>query len=90
MNRYLYATAACSALLPAAIGLAGNAFAAPAGSSAADTIQELRNQGYSVQINGSRNGPLSACSVSSVRNASGEPGSTVFVDLSCPHEYIED
>ena len=75
---------------PASIALAGNAFAAPAGSSATDTIQDLRAQGYSVQVNGSRNGPISECAVNAVRGLSDDTTATVYVDLSCPHVYIDD
>ena len=53
-------------------------------------MQQLRSQGYNVQINGSRNGPLTNCSVNAVREMSNDPLRTVFVDLSCPHEYIDD
>ncbi|AQA03864.1 hypothetical protein BVC93_17125 [Mycobacterium sp. MS1601] len=90
MKRHLYATLSFAAVIPAAIGLAGNAFAAPSGSSATTTIQELRSQGYNVQINGSRNGPLSQCSVNAVRPLSNDALRTVYVDLSCPHVYIDD
>ncbi len=90
MKRHLFATAACAALAPVTLGLAGNAVAAPAGSSASDTIRELRSQGYSVQINGSRNGPISECSVNAIRGMSDDPTETVYVDLSCPHVYIDD
>lgn len=71
-------------------GMAPAAYAAPSGtSSAAETIEDLRAQGYSVQVNGTRNGPLSNCSVEAVRGMSdtGAAG-TVYVDLSCPAEYM--
>jgi hypothetical protein len=87
MKRLVFATAVCGALLPATFGVAATASAAPARSSAADTVADLRAQGYSVQINGSRNGPLSECSVNSVRTTA---NTTVYVDLSCPHVYIDD
>lgn len=90
MKRYLFATATIAALAPVTIGLAGNAVAAPAGSSATETIRELRSQGYSVQVNGSRNGPISECSVNAVRGMTDDPTATVYVDLSCPHVYIDD
>lgn len=70
------------------LGAAPMAFAAPSGTaSAAETVDDLRAQGYSVQVNGTRNGPLSNCSVEAIRGLSDTPGSTVYVDLSCPFEY---
>jgi len=90
MKRYLFATLAASAVVAPALALAGNATAAPSGTSATSTVQQLRSQGYNVQINGSRNGPLTNCSVNAVREMSNDPLRTVFVDLSCPHEYIDD
>jgi len=87
MKRLVFATAVCAALAPATIGMAANASAAPARSSAADTVADLRAQGYSVQVNGSRNGPLSECSVNNIRTMG---STTAFVDLSCPHVYIDD
>lgn len=87
MKRILFATAVCGALLPTGLGMAASASAAPARSSAADTVADLRAQGYSVQVNGSRNGPLSECSVNNIRTMG---NTTAFVDLSCPHVYIDD
>ncbi len=56
--------------------MAATASAAPAGaSSVEETIYDLRTQGYTVQLNGTRNGPLSNCSVDSVRGASDGGGS---------------
>lgn len=88
MQNLLISTAAAITLAAGAIGLAATASAAPSGSPAADTIADLRAQGYTVQVNGTRNGPLSNCSVEAVRGTSNEaPGATVYVDLSCPAEY---
>lgn len=81
------ATAGLIALSATVLG-AAPAFAAPSGTaSATETVEDLRAQGYSVQVNGTRNGPLSNCSVEAVRGLSDTPGSTVYVDLSCPFEY---
>jgi len=90
MKRYLFATLAAAAVAPTAIALAGNATAAPSGTSATSTVQQLRSQGYNVQINGSRNAPLTNCTVNAVRPMANDPLRTVFVDLSCPAEYIDD
>jgi len=92
MKKTAFTIAATGAMASAAMGLAGNAVAAPSGNASVDqTVDELRSQGYSVQLNGTRNGPLTGCSVNSVRGLSdgGAPG-TVYVDLSCPTEYIDD
>lgn len=76
------------ALTATVLGTAPAAFAAPSGTaSAAETVEDLRAQGYSVQVNGTRSGPLSNCSVESIRGMSDDPGATVYVDLSCPAEY---
>jgi len=71
------------------VGIAPTAYAAPSGTeSAAETIEDLRAQGYDVRVNGNRTGPLSNCSVDAVRKVSSDtPGPTVYVDLSCPAEY---
>lgn len=92
MKKTIYVIAATSAMATAAMGLAAPALAAPSGNSAVDqTVNELRSQGYSVQLNGTRNGPLSGCSVEGVRGLSSDGApSTVYVDLSCPTEYIDD
>lgn len=89
MQKILIASAAFMALAGGSFGMAATASAAPAGaSSVEETIYDLRTQGYTVQLNGTRNGPLSNCSVEAVRGTSNEaPGATVYVDLSCPAEY---
>lgn len=69
-------------------GASPPAVAAPSGtSSAVDTVEELRAKGYSLQVNGTRNGPLSSCSVEAIRGLTDSPGSTVYVDLFCPVGY---
>jgi hypothetical protein len=93
MKKTVYVIAATGAMTTAAMGLAGNAVAAPSGNSeVGQTVEELRSQGYSVQLNGTRNGPVTGCSVAGVRGMSdgGAPG-TVYVDLTCPQQdYIAD
>ncbi|MET0896404.1 MAG: hypothetical protein ABWY45_00675 [Mycobacterium sp.] len=92
MKTMVYTVAVTGAVLTAAVGLAGHAVAAPSGNASVDqTVEDLRSQGYSVQLNGTRNGPLTGCSINDVRGMSdgGAPG-TVYVDLSCPEEYIDD
>ncbi|GAA2553151.1 hypothetical protein [Mycolicibacterium diernhoferi] len=89
MHTILHA-AVGSIALAAVFAAAPAASAAPsATASVAETIDGLRAQGYNVQVNGTRAGPLSNCSVEAVRGPfSTSPGSTVYVDLSCPAEYM--
>ncbi len=89
MHRFLHMAFGAIVLTAAVFGPVSPASAAPSGStSAAETIEGLRAKGYSVQVNGTRNGPLSNCSVDAVRGPfSTTAGSTVYVDLSCPAEY---
>ena len=71
-------TAAAAATFMAAIGLAGAAGAAPTGGgNAADTVRELRADGYAVQINGSRTDPLSQCTTTGVHGVPGTAASAV-------------
>lgn len=62
--------------------------------SAADTIRNLEDQGYTVAINwtsGDSTVPLSECTVSAIHNPD-RPGdeptqsATVYVDVSCPSD----
>lgn len=89
MKKLTITTAAAGALAAAALGLAGAAAAAPSGvTSAADTVANLRAQGYNVQINGTSAGSLSSCTVTGVHGLSAmkDPSAfdTVYVDISCP------
>lgn len=82
------ATAAFVAAAGAALAMAATATAAPAGpASVTETVNQLRAQGFNVQLNGTRGGPLTNCSIDNVRQTSEQPGATVYVDLSCPFEY---
>ena len=67
MRRLAIGTATFGILAAATLGLAGTASAAPLeDGSAADAINQLRAQGYNVQLNltnGYRDVPLSECSV---------------------------
>jgi hypothetical protein len=93
--------AASFALLAAAtLGLAGTANAATAeDGSAADAINQLQSQGYSVQLNltnGYPDVPLSECQVLGVHGLSGTDSAgkpltaaqvgTVYVDVNCPED----
>jgi hypothetical protein len=77
-------------LAAVAVGSAHAATAAPMSGTAADVVKALQDQGYTVQFNGTANGPLSNCGVTGVHGqtmmmtmAAANPG-TVYVDLSCP------
>ena len=99
MKRYFAATAAVFGIAVAALELAGPARAAvpTGGSNAADAVNQLRAQGYTVQVdvdNGQRSVALSECTVSDVSglsgtNSAGKPLTpaqvdTVYVDVNCP------
>ena len=93
-------TATFGILAAATLGLAGTASAAPLeDGSAADAINQLRAQGYNVQLNltnGYRDVPLSECSVLGVHGLSGTDAAgkpltpaevgTVYVDANCPED----
>src|ERR1700751_3837547 len=84
----------------AAVGLAGAASAAPLeNGSASDAINQLKAEGYSVQLNltnGYPDVPLSECSVLGVHGLSGTDSAgtplpaaaigTVYVDVNCPED----
>jgi hypothetical protein len=91
-------TVVAAAIAVGALGPTGVATAVPPSGSAADVVKALQDQGYSVQFNGTTNGPLSDCTVTGVHGLTvmmttdgqlmmkmqaGNPG-TVYVDVSCP------
>ena len=90
---------AVAAAAAAALGPAGAASAVVPSGSAADVVKALQDQGYSVQFNGTTNGPLSDCTVTGVHGLTvmmtsdgnlmmmqpGNPG-TVYVDVNCPED----
>jgi hypothetical protein len=96
-------TATVGILGAATLGLAGAASAAPVGGSdAASAIDQLRAQGYSVQVNltnGARDVPLAECKVLEVSglngtNSAGQPLTpamvgTVYVDVNCPNNNFD-
>ena len=64
--------------------------------SAADTIRDLEDQGYTVAINwvtGYTTQPLSQCRVSAIHNPDRSPdavpmkSTTVYVDVTCPEDH---
>ncbi len=100
MRRLAIGTATFGILAAATLGLAGTAAAAPLeDNSAADAINQLKSQGYNVQLNltnGYRDVPLSECSVLGVHGLSGTDSAgqpltpaevgTVYVDVNCPED----
>lgn len=84
--------AAASFLAPDAA--AGPLPPAQDGITAADTIADLQDQGYDVQINwvrGISNDPLAECLVTGVNNPNRSGGppegfTTVYVDVACPDD----
>ena len=100
MRRLTIGTTTFGILAAAALSLAGMASAAPLEyGSAADAINQLRAQGYTVQLNltnGYRDVPLSECSVLGVSGLDGTDSAgkpltpaqlgTVYVDVNCPEE----
>lgn len=94
MNNIIFAAATVAVALTPALPLAAAAAAAgPTGSSAAETVEELRAEGYSVRVSGAAmNAPLHSCSVNSVREPGGLGASvnSVYVDVTCPLEYAND
>lgn len=89
MKKLAITTATVGALAAAAVGFAGAAAAVPTGSSAADTVKNLQDQGYNVQLNGTATGLLSRCTVTDVHGLAGTMRTTgefdtVYVDVFCP------
>lgn len=98
MNEFTIITTTVGALAVAALGFTGVAAAAPTGgSSVADTVKTLQDQGFNVQLNGARpDVPVSECTVTDIHglrdsnvDASGQKIdprqlTIVYVDISCP------
>ncbi len=77
---FVRSAAAAGVLAFSALAIAAEADAAPSGvGSAADTVNDLRADGYTVEVNGAVNRSLSECTVTGVH-----PGTTVYVDIACP------
>jgi hypothetical protein len=82
-------------LVAAGLAAAGPASAVSAvDMSAADTVRQLTDEGYSVQINGTAEVPLAECRTTGVHGIpNGVRGdmdplqsTTVYVDISCPSD----
>jgi hypothetical protein len=100
MRHLAMGTAAVGILVGATLGLADTASAASfLDGSAADAINQLKAQGYNVQLNltnGYPDVPLSECKVLGVHGLSGTDSAgkpltpaqigTVYVDVNCPDD----
>jgi hypothetical protein len=100
MRRMAIGAATFGIAAAATVGLAGQASAAPLeNGSASDAINQLKAEGYSVQLNltnGYPDVPLSECSVLGVHGLSGTDAAgkpltpaevgTVYVDVNCPED----
>jgi hypothetical protein len=97
MKKCTIVTATIATLAATTVGFAGGASAAPTGTlSAADTVESLQAEGYSVQTNGAATEPLSQCTVTGVhgldktdsagRRLDPTQFATVYVDISCPSD----
>jgi hypothetical protein len=96
MSRFVVRTALVGVLAAGSLAVAGTAGAASLGGSSADNVvNQLRADGYSVQLNlnGTRDVPLSECTVTGVSGLpstaplTGQPTTqftTVYVDVDCP------
>ncbi|MUL46195.1 hypothetical protein FZI85_09395 [Mycobacterium sp. CBMA293] len=92
MNKSLATVATLAGLLAgAATALSSTAEAATPsiGSTAEDTINGLKNQGYNVQLSGTASAPLSQCTVANINTLGGGADAvgaspTAYVDVSCP------
>lgn len=99
MKKTVLISAIASVAAAAALSTAGTAAAIPPSGSAADVVQALQDQGYSVQLNGMALGQsLARCLVTGVHGLvvmmmpdgalmmqmdKSNPGD-VYVDISCP------
>lgn len=97
MNRFSTAAAIAGTLAAGSLALAATAQAAPLGGSSADqAVNDLKARGYNVQLNlnGTRDVPLSECTVTGVHGLPNDApaGSAaqiftmVYVDAICPSD----
>jgi hypothetical protein len=96
MKRLTIGTVTLGMFAAGSLALAATAAAAPSGGgSAADTISQLKADGYNVQLNlnSTRDVPLSACTVTGTHGIpnsaplGGAPTTqftTVYIDVNCP------
>ncbi len=69
MTKLAITTLTATGIAAATLALAAPTLAAPSsGASAQDTIAQLQSEGYTVKIDRVGGGPLSACTVTNVRN----------------------
>jgi hypothetical protein len=93
-TRFLPVLVVAASLIVAPSAVADPGQPAQDGVSAADTIADLEDQGYDVQINwvrGVSNDPLSDCWTTGINNPNRSGGpptgfTTVYVDVACPDD----
>jgi hypothetical protein len=99
MRTFIVAAACFGTFAVTALGIAGEAAAAPSGfanfGNAQDTVNALQAKGYNVQVNGATVFPLSSCKVLGVEGLGNDnidstgaridstKFDTVYVDVSC-------
>jgi hypothetical protein len=89
MKTVAIVSGAAAVMAAVAMSSALVAIAAPSGTgSASDVVQSLKDEGFTVMINGVIEGPLSSCAVTGVHNpdmSTSAVGFTkVYVDVDCP------
>ena len=91
MKNFLITPLAAVALGAAALGLAATASAFPNAGTAADIVDNLKAEGYNVQVNGLFQVPLKLCTATDVHPRLDDSATLqekqhtqVFVDVSCP------
>jgi hypothetical protein len=77
MKKLIVGSAGFGILAGSAIALAGTA----AASTADSVVNDLKADGYVVQINGTPTAPLTACTVTSVNKLT---AAAAFIDIDCP------
>jgi hypothetical protein len=82
MWKFALTVLGAGAMAAAAVGLAGTAAAA---GGADVTVNSLKTEGYSLQINGPQSANLTACTVTNVtKDGSPGPSPVAYVDVACP------
>jgi hypothetical protein len=91
MKNFVITPLASLALGAAALGLAGTAAAFPNAGTADIVVDDLKAEGYNVQVNGLVQVPLKLCTVTDVHPRLDDAATLeekqhtqVFVDVSCP------
>jgi hypothetical protein len=91
MKNFLITTMTAAAFGAVTLGLAGTVAAFPNAGTAADVVDDLKAEGYNVQVNGIVQVPLKLCTSTGVHPRLDDSATLeekqhtqVFVDVSCP------